>query len=149
MESILYYIIITFLNDVNNKIIHDSALKKGISYKKYEKYWCRICNRFFCPFHFKIKVKEKKLLEGNIRTSYKYFKNIQITLRPPEYLYKEEEEMDDNKNELEYILKDIISKCDCNKKNENNQSENHGNNSKNKHEKFIFDESNRFNKCLK
>ena len=146
--NILYYIIITFLNDVNKKIIHDSALKKGISYKKYEKYWCRICNRFFCPFHFKIKVKEKKLLEGNIRTSYKYFKNIQITLRPPEYLYKEEEEIDDNKNELEYILKDIISKCDCNKKNEKNPSENHDSNSKKKHEKFIFDESNRFNKML-
>ena len=137
-SNIVYYIIITFLSDFEKKIKKDSLNKKGISFKKYEKYWCRICNRFFCAFHFKIKVKTENLDDNKIRTTYEYLKKIQITLRPPEYLYKEQEESDKNKKDLEKEINGIISNCDfCNKKgtyfyDENNDS--------------TFDESLKFNK---
>ena len=111
--NILYYIIVTFLSNFDKKIKRDSLIKKGISYRKYEKYWCRICNRFFCPFHFKIKTKTKEVDNGNIRTSYEYLKKIQITLRLPEYSCKENEENKENKKELKKEIKDILKQCGC------------------------------------
>ena len=138
--NILYHIITTFLNQCIKKLSKNALSKKGITYKKYEKYWCRICNRFYCPFHFKIKVKCKTLNNGNIRTTYEYFKKIQITLRPPEYYIKEEETNKKNKNALEQSIQEIISNCDyCNYKNlflDMNDN-------------FKFDESLRFNKMAK
>ena len=107
--NILYHIIITFLKQCNKKLCKNSLLKRGITYKKYEKYWCRICNRFFCPFHFKIKVKCKTLNNGSIRTTEEYFKKIQVTLKPPEYLLKENEESEINKKQLESDINQIIS----------------------------------------
>ena len=134
--NILYHIIKSFLSECQKKINKDSLTKKGISYRKYEKYWCRICNRFFCAFHFKIKVKTKKLNNGNIRTTYEYLKKIQITLRPPEYLFKEQEENDNNKKELKKIIQKINYNCDCcNFINLDKASE-----------QFTYDESLRFNK---
>ena len=139
--NILYHIISTFLKQCNKKLSKNSLSKRGITYKKYEKYWCRICNRFFCPFHFKIKVKCKSLNNGNIRTSDEYFKKIQITLRPPEYLVKEEEETKKNKMHLESCIQEIISNCDCCNNNENHFWDVSDN--------FVFDESLRFNKMAK
>ena len=138
--NILYHIITTFLNQCIKKLSKNTLSKKGITYKKYEKYWCRICNRFYCPFHFKIKVKCKTLNNGNIRTTYEYFKKIQITLRPPEYYIKEEETNKKNKNALEQSIQESISNCNyCNYKNlflDMNDN-------------FKFDESLRFNKMAK
>ena len=142
--NILYYIINTFLSDIAKKIKKDSLNKKGISYKKYEKYWCRICNRFFCPFHFKIKVKTNNLDEDKIRTTYEYLKKIQITLRPPEYVFKEKEESDINKDDLNNEIRNIISNCDCcNKKGTYFYNDDNNNNNNNN---FVFDESLKFNK---
>ena len=137
--NILYHIINNFLSECEKKIWKDSLTNKGISYKKYDKYWCRICNRFFCAFHFKIKVKTKNLNNGNIRSTYEYPKKIQITLRPPEYLFKEQEESDNNKKELRKYLKNIISECDCECCYKVGMSEN-------EEKKFDYDESQRFNK---
>ena len=136
--NILYYIINTFFNECKKKVSRDSISKRGISYSKYEKYWCRICNRFFCPFHFKIKVKTKSLFDGKIRTSYENFKKIQITLRPPEYLYKEQNENEQSRQNLYEEVQEIINNCDCcqNKSNYRDTNDEH----------FIFDESLRYNK---
>ena len=134
--NILYHIIITFLKQCNKKLCKNSLLKRGITYKKYEKYWCRICNRFFCPFHFKIKVKCKTLNNGSIRTTEEYFKKIQVTLKPPEYLLKENEESEINKKQLESDINQIISNCPCCNKVDANDN-------------FVFDESLRFNKMAK
>ena len=139
--NILYHIITTFLKQYTKNLSKNALSKKGITYKKYEKYWCRICNRFFCPFHFKIKVKCKTLNNGDIRTTYEYFKKIQITLRPPEYYIKEEEENKKNKIALEHSIKEIISNCDCCNNNENLFL--------GKNDNFKFDESLRFTKMAK
>ena len=120
--NILYYIIIKFINDLIKKINRDSLSKKGIRYKKYDKYWCRICNKFCCAFHFKIKVKPKTLDNNNIRTYIEYFKKIQIILKSPEYLYREEEESDKQKKTLNSTIEGLIRSCKC--KNDNNNSKN-------------------------
>jgi hypothetical protein len=75
-SNILYYIINNFLNELNKKIKKDSLIKSGISYKKYDKYWCRICKKFCCSFHFKVKIKTKNLDNNKIRIYVEYFKKI-------------------------------------------------------------------------
>ena len=140
-SNILYYLIISFLKECNKNLSKKSLKEKGITYKKYNKYWCRICNKFFCAFHFKIKVKNKYYDNNNIRTSYEYFKKIQITLRPPEYLFKEQEENDKNKKELKNNIWIIINKCERCKNIKNNFIDLNAMN-----EEFNFDESLRFSK---
>ena len=66
--NILYYIINQFLNDLSKKLNKETLKQRGITYKKYEKYWCRICNKFCCAFHFKVKIKPKTFDNNNIRT---------------------------------------------------------------------------------
>ena len=147
--NILYFIIVTFLSDLEKKIKRDSLIKKGISYKKYEKYWCKICNRFFCPFHFKIKIKTKEEDNGNIRTSYEYLKKIQITLRIPEYSCKENEESEENKNELKKEIQKTFEQCDyCNKKRANTDDKNYCLKTTDSDDNFAFDEGKRFTKMF-
>ena len=144
--NILFFIIIAFLSEFEKKIKKDSLIKKGISYKKYGKYWCRICNRFFCVFHLKKKVKIKNL-DNNIRTTYEYFKKKQITLRPPEYLFKEKEESNNNKKELEKLIKKIFSQCICSSKKSNNfDNKNTFSVDNNNNNDSVFDESLIYNK---
>ena len=163
--NVLYYIINQFLNDLNKKLNKESLNKRGITYKKYEKYWCRICNKFCCPFHFKIKIKPKTLDNNNIRTYVEYFKKIQIIMKPPEYLFKEKEENDSNKRQLESTINAIYQRCQCRKQTEDSEKMSDDNNDEELSEKdnnlningndnpisildddFVFDPSIRFNK---
>ena len=114
-SHVLYYIINNFLNDLNKKIKKDSLTKSGISYKKYDKYWCRICKKFCCSFHFKVKIKPKSLDNNKIRTYIEYFKKIGNIMKPPEYLFKEIKKVGKNKSNLKSIIKEIIEKCPCKK----------------------------------
>ena len=125
--NILYYIINRFLNDLSKKLNKETLKQRGITYKKYEKYWCRICNKFCCAFHFKVKIKPKTLDNNNIRTYVEYFKKIQIIMKPPEYLFKEKEENDTNRTKLKKIINKILEECECKKKlheSDNSQIEN-------------------------
>ena len=152
--NILYYIINTFLNDLSKKINKNSLINRGITSKKYEKYWCRICNRFCCSFHFKVKIKPKFLDKNNIRTNIEYFKKIENIIKPPEYLYKEKNESEENKNELISIIREIIINCPCKnqlgndkiKKEKNIEEYDNSFNNSLKKNIFIFDKSVRFNK---
>ena len=152
--NILYYIINNFLNDLSKKINKNSLINRGITSKKYEKYWCRICNRFCCSFHFKVKIKPKFSDKNNIRTNIEYFKKIENIIKPPEYLYKEKNESEENKNELISIIREIIINCPCKNQLENDKIKKEKNieeydnsyNNSLKKDNFIFDKSVRFNK---
>ncbi len=111
--NILYYIIDNYINDVNKYINKKSLAKKGISFKKYEKYCCEICYKFFCPYHFKIKVKPLTLANGKIRTITQYFKKLDTTIKYREYLEKELIESQENKDRLKLIINRIRRECQC------------------------------------
>ena len=112
-DNILYYIIINFLDEVNKNLNYVSFFRKGITYKKYKKYYCIICNIFNCPFHFKIKIKPKQLDNNKIRTYVEYFKKIKVIFRPPGYLSQETKENEQNKEEVNYMFNEIIKNCPC------------------------------------
>jgi len=163
--NILYYIIINFLNDLSIKINKNNLSERGITYKKYEKYWCRICNKFCCAFHFKVKLRTLELDNKNIRTYTEHFKKIQIIMKPPEYLFKEKKENDKNKQDLKFKIEQILKNCPCKNQSTdediesidyqyiNNEDKNEIENAQNNNNQisilnsnFIFDPSERYNK---
>ena len=99
-SNILYYIIDNYLKAISKILAKKSLTKKGITYKKFEKYFCEICYKFCCSFHFKIKVKPKNLSNNSIRTTIQYFKKLDTPIKYREYLYKEENESKQIKNYL-------------------------------------------------
>ena len=131
-SNILYYIIDNYLNEIKRFLAKSSLTKRGITYKKYEKYFCEICNKFCCPFHFKIKVKSKNLDNNRIRTTIQYFKKLDTPIKYREYLHKELVESKDNKSDLISMINVIQEECPCKKQQNNDIME--------------FDPSLRFNK---
>ena len=117
-KSIIFNIINPFMNEINKNVKKKSLLKRGISYSKYEKYWCRICLKFLCPFHFKITDKCKSITDindNNLKITTPKIENDNI-IKPPDYRFIDNIEMDYIKYGLREKVEKIINSCDCNSK---------------------------------
>ena len=105
----LFNIVNKFLDDARKNILKKISNKRGTNFKNFNKYYCRICDKFCCSFHFKIS-KNEVILEDGIKSYFEKFESYkgEEDIRPPEYSYKE---YNDEAKYKKYLDEDYCDYC--------------------------------------